>query len=118
MRIEHLARSVPGPLKRGVLVVLVLLLGVAAGLSALIGAAAITGRPPLFLLVGLVVFCLVYLLGLLLATRGIAPGRRQRVRTVVFGAGIAVVVSVFAATALQPLDDPRLPSAPVQDQRI
>jgi proline iminopeptidase len=118
MRIEHLAMSVPGLLKRGVLVVPALLLGIAAGLSALIGAAAITDRPPLFLLVGLVVFCLVYLLGLLLATRGIAPGRRLRVRTVVFGAGTAVVVSVFAATALQPLDDPRLPPAPVQDQRI
>jgi hypothetical protein len=43
-------------------------------------AAMITDRPPLFLLAGLLAFCAAYSLGLLLATRGIAPSRKRRVR--------------------------------------
>ena len=117
MRIEHLARSVPGLLKRGVLVVLALLLGVAAGLSALIGAAAITDRPPLFLLVGLVIFCLVYLLGCC-SPRGIAPaGANASGRSY-----SAPAPPSSSASSRRPLcnllDDPHLPPAPVQGQQV
>jgi proline iminopeptidase len=67
---------------------------------------------------GLAAFCLVYLLGLMLVMRGIAPSRRPRLRVVAFSAGGAVVVAVFAATALRPLDDPRPPSTPVNGQQF
>ncbi len=108
----------PGLRRRLVLVVLAGLVGVAGGLGALLGVATITDRPPLFLLAGLATFCLVYLLGVLLATRGIASARRSRVRAVVYIAGTAAVVAVFAATALRPLSDPRLPPAPVAGQQF
>ena len=94
------------------------LFGIAAGLGALIGAAAATDRPPLFLLAGLLAFCVAYLLGLLLATRGIAPSRRRRARAVLFCASTVVVVGLFAWTALLPMEDPRLPPAPVEGQRF
>ena len=55
---------------RVILALLAALLGVVAGLGALIGAATITDRPPLFLLAGLLAFCVAYSLDLLLATRG------------------------------------------------
>ncbi len=87
--------SVPGPTRRIVLVVLAALLGVAAGLGALMGAATITDRPPLFLLTGLAAFCAAYSLGLLLATRGIAPSQRRRLRMALFCAGTAVVVGLL-----------------------
>jgi len=54
---------------RVILALLAALLGVVAGLGALIGAATITDRPLLFLLAGLLAFCVAYSLGLLLATR-------------------------------------------------
>jgi hypothetical protein len=66
---------------RVILALLAALLGVVAGRGALIGAATITDRPPLFLLAGLLAFCVAYSLSLLLATRGSclsasgAPGR-------------------------------------------
>jgi proline iminopeptidase len=116
MRTEHLAMGVPGLIRHIVLVLLTLLLGVAAGLSALIGTAAITDRPPLFVLAGLAAFCLVYLFGLVVATRGIAPASRRRVQAIEFIAGAAAVAGAFALTALRPLDDPRLPPASVQGQ--
>ncbi len=109
----------PRDLARPILLVsLAALLGVAAGLVALIGMATITDRPPQFLLAGLAAFCMVYVSGLLLATRGIAPSRRQRVRTIALCIGAVTVIGAFAATALRPLDDPRLPPAPVQGQHF
>ncbi len=54
-----------------VLALLVALVGVVAGLGALLGAATITDQPPLFLLAGFLAFCVAYLLGLLLVTRNI-----------------------------------------------
>ena len=104
--------------RRAVFVALAMLLGVAAGLETLLGAAAATDRPRLFLLAGLLAFCAAYLLGLMLATRGISPPRRRRVRIGLFGAGTALVVGAFAWTALLPMDDPRLPPAPVAGQRL
>src|SRR5215216_1676338 len=110
--------SAPGPTKRVVSVSLAALVGAAAGLGALLGATTITDRPPLFLLAGLFAFCAAYLLGLLLATRGISTSRRLRAGAVLFCAGTAVVVGLFALTALLPMGDPRLPPAPVEGQRF
>ncbi len=103
---------------RVILSMLAVLLGVAAGLGALIGAATITDRPPLFLLAGLLAFGVAYSLGLLLAMRGVSSLRKQRVRVVVFCTGTALIAGVFACTALLPMGDPRLPPAPVEGQRF
>jgi proline iminopeptidase len=100
------------------LVVLAALFGVAAGLGALIGAAAITDRPPLFLLAGLLAFCAIYSLGLLLVTRKAGASRKRRVRMLLFCAGTAAVAGAFALTALVPMGDPQLPPAPVEGQRF
>jgi proline iminopeptidase len=110
--------STPGLAMRVVFVALATLLGVAAGLGALLGAATVTARPPLFLLAGLLAFCTAYLLGLLPATRGIALSQRRHLRMALFRAGTAVVVGLFALTALFPMGDPRLPPAPVEGQRF
>jgi proline iminopeptidase len=110
--------STPGSTRRIVLVVLAALVGIMAGVGALVGAAAITDRQPLFLLAGLLAFCAVYLLGLLLATHGVSPPRKRHIRVVLFCAGTAVLVVAFAWTALLPLGDPRLPPAPVEGQRF
>src|SRR5215207_10563054 len=106
--------SSPGPTKRVVSVSLAALVGAAAGLGALLGAATITDRPPLFLLAGLFAFCAAYSLGLLLATRWISSFRKRRVCAVLFCAGTAVVAGAFAWTALLPMDDPRLLPAPLK----
>lgn len=105
-------------IRRIVLVALAVLSGVTAGLVALLGAAVATARPMFFLAAGLTAFCVVYLLLLRLATRDIAPARRQRLRTLLFGVGTVAVVGAFAATALPPLDDPRLLPAPVSGQQF
>jgi proline iminopeptidase len=80
--------------------------------------ATITDRPPLFLLAGLLAFCVAYLLGLLLATRGISSLRTQRVRVAVFCTGTALIVGAFAWTPMLPMGDPRLRPAPVEGQRF
>ena len=110
--------STPGLARRIVLVLIAAVVGVAAGLGALLGAAARTDRVAVFLLAGLAAFVVVYMLALLLATRAIAPSRRRRDRAVVFIAGTAAVVVACAATVLRPLDDPRLPPAPVRGQQF
>jgi proline iminopeptidase len=102
---------------RVVLVLTAALFGTAAGTVTLLGAATTTPRPPLFLLAGLVAFCAAYLLGLLLATRGVLASGGTRLRAVLFCFGTAVVVGLFALTALLPMGDPRLPPAPVEGQR-
>jgi proline iminopeptidase len=100
------------------LALLAALLGVVAGFGALIGAATITERPPLFLLAGLIAFCVAYSLGLLLATRGVSSLRKRRVRVASFCTGTALIVGVFTWTALLSMGDPRLPPAPVEGQRF
>jgi proline iminopeptidase len=110
--------SAPGPRRHTFFIVLAILLGVMAGLGALLGAATITDRPPLFLLAGLAAFCATYLFGLLLATRGISSRSKRRARVVSFCVGTALVVGPFAWTALLPMGDPRLPPAPVVGQRF
>jgi len=84
-------------------VALAALFGVASGLGALLGAATGTARPPLFLLAGLAAFCAVYLLGLLLVTRKVEADRRRHARAVLFCTGTALVVGLFAWTALLPM---------------
>jgi hypothetical protein len=91
---------------RVILAFLAALLGVVAGLGALIGAATITNGPPLFLLAGLLAFCVAYSLSLLLATRGVSSLRKRRVRVALFCTGTALIVGVFAWTALLPMGDP------------
>jgi hypothetical protein len=103
---------------RVVLALLAALFGAAAGTGALLGAATVTDRLPLFLLAGLAAFYAAYLLGLLLVTRRAGPDQRRRVPAVWFCAGTALVAGAFAWTALHPMDDPRLPPAPVAGQRF
>src|SRR5829696_3397821 len=103
---------------RVILAMLAALLGVVAGLGALIGTATITERSPLFLLAGLLAFCVVYSLGLLLTTRGVSSLRKRRVRVALFCTGTALIVGVFTWTALLSMGDPRLPPAPVEGQRF
>ena len=55
-----------------VLALLVTLVGIVAGLGALLGAATITDQPPLFLLAGFLAFCVADLLGL--RARSTPPG--------------------------------------------
>jgi len=107
-----------GVVGRLVLVLLAALVAVVAGLAALVGAAVLTAQPSLFLLAGLVAFAVTFWLGLLPATRWIPPGRRRRGRAVLFGAVGAAVVVAFAGSVLSPMDDPRLPPAPVAGQRF
>jgi hypothetical protein len=76
--------SAHGATGRFVLVVMAALFGTAGGLGALLGAATVTDRPPLFLVAGLAAFCATYLLGLLLATRGVARTRKRRALAVYF----------------------------------
>lgn len=102
---------------RVVLALLAALFG-AAGTGALLGAATVTDRLPLFLLAGLAAFCAAYLLGLLLVTRRAGPDQRRRVPAVWFCAGTALVAGAFAWTALLPMEDPRLPPAPTAGQRF
>ena len=103
---------------RVILAMLAALLGVVAGLGALIGTATITERSPLFLLAGLLAFCVVYSLGLLLTTRGVSSLRKRRVRVALFCTGTALIVGVFTWTALLPMGDPHLPPSPVEGQRF
>src|SRR5215204_1297723 len=103
---------------RVILAMLAALLGVVAGLGALIGTATITERSPLFLLAGLLAFCVVYSLGLLLTTRGVSSLRKRRVRVALFCTGTALIVGVFTWMALLPMGDPHLPPSPVEGQRF
>jgi proline iminopeptidase len=87
-------------------------------LIVLIAAAAATAVPALFLLAGLAAFCATMALGLLVVMRGSAAGRRRRVRALSVAVSALVVVGAFAVTALLPLDDPRVPPAPVAGQQF
>jgi hypothetical protein len=103
---------------RVILTLLAALLWVVVGLGALIGAATITDRPPLVLLAGLLALCVAYSLGLLLATRGISSLRKRRARAALFCTGTALIVGLFALTALLPMGDPRLPLASIEGERF
>ncbi|HEX5973650.1 MAG TPA: alpha/beta hydrolase, partial [Rubrobacteraceae bacterium] len=93
------------------------LLGILAGLAALLGVATITDRPPLFLLAGLAAFCAVYSFGVMLVTRKVGSDRKRSARAILFCAG-TVFVSLFAWVVLLPLGDEQLPPAPVANQHF
>ena len=67
-------------LGRVLLLSLPVLSGMLLGLGALLGAAAATAAPALFLLAGLAAFCLADCLTLLLVTRRVEAARRRRSR--------------------------------------
>jgi len=102
---------------RIILASLAALLGVVAGLGALIGAATIADRPRLFLLAGLLAFCVAYSLRLLIATRGVSFPRKRRVRAVLFCTGTVLIVGVFAWTALLPVRSAPAPAS-IEGQRF
>ena len=88
-----------------------------AGLAALVGVAAVSARPVLFLAAGLLVFLAATAAGVGLATRKLPGDRRRRIRLTAFGAGALGGVAVFVVTALLPVGDPQLPPAPAAGQR-
>ncbi len=98
--------------------VMVMVAAALAGLVGLIGAAAVSDRPPLFLTAGLVVFLAVAAVGVALATRRLPAARRSRTRLITLAVGGLVGVAVFVVTVLVPVGDPRLAPAPVAGQRF
>jgi proline iminopeptidase len=94
-----------------------ILAAAAAGLVALVGVAAVSARPVLFLGAGLAVFLTAAAAGVALATRG-RPRQPRRQRVVAFAVGTLAGVAVFTVTALLPTGDARLPPPPVGGQRF
>jgi proline iminopeptidase len=88
----------------------------AASLVALVGVAAVTAGPALFLGAGLAVFLAATGAGAGLATRRVPAGRRRWTRLIGIAVGALVGVVVFVITALVPVADPRLPPAAVAGQ--
>ena len=116
-RADGVARNGSGRCVRDALLsLLVVLVGVVVGLVALLVAATVTAAPVLFLLAGLAACGATTVLGLLIVTRGVSADRWRRRRV---GAVCSlVVVGVGAVSTLRPLDDPRVPPAPVAGQRF
>jgi proline iminopeptidase len=88
-----------------------------AGVLALVGAAAASARPAVFLGAGLVVFVAATVAGIALVTRKLPDRRRRRTRLVAIVVGVLAGVAAFWATALVPVGDPRRAPAPVAGQR-
>jgi proline iminopeptidase len=88
-----------------------------AGVLALVGAAAASARPAVFLGAGLVVFVVATVAGIALVTRKLPDRRRRRTRLVAIVVGVLAGVAAFWATALVPVGDPRRAPAPVAGQR-
>ncbi len=100
---------------RAGLVGLGLALGIAGGVGALLGAAAVTDAPVLFVPAAPVAFGLVAAGTGVLATRGLEARRRRR--WIVRIAGAAGVVAVAGVASLfVPLGDPVIPAAAVPGQ--
>lgn len=94
-----------------------LLLGLLAGAGAILGVAALSDAPALFLLSGLVTFALIATGSAALATRRLAASRRRRWRLSVWSVEAAIAILV-AIALLVPLHDPVVPAAAVPDQRF
>jgi proline iminopeptidase len=88
-----------------------------AGLAALVGTAAVSARPELFLAAGLAVFLAATAAGVGLATHKLPGSRRGRTRLIAFAAGAVGGVAVFVLTTLLPAGDPRLPPTRVAGQQ-
>jgi proline iminopeptidase len=99
------------------LVALSIALGLAAGVSALLGVASVSDWPALFFLAGLAAFALIVAGGGILATRGMpARLRGDAWRAIVGSASVVVLIATLAALA--PLGDPASPATPVPGQRF
>jgi proline iminopeptidase len=96
---------------------LVVVAAAIAGILALVGAAATSARPAIFLGAGLAVFVAATAAGITLVTRRLPEQRRRRTRLIACTVAVLAGVTVFGATALVPVGDPRLPPAPVAGQR-
>ena len=88
-----------------------------AGVLALVGAAAASAQPAVFLGAGLAVLVAATVAGIALVTRKLPDRRRRRTRLVAIVVGVLAGVAAFWATALVPVGDPQLPPAPVAGQR-
>jgi proline iminopeptidase len=97
---------------------LVVVAAAIAGILALVGAAAASARPAVFLGAGLVVFAAATAAGIVLVTRRLPTRRRRRIRLVAVTVGVLAGMAVFVVTALVPVGDPRLAPAPVGGQRF
>jgi proline iminopeptidase len=97
--------------------VLVVVAAALAGLAVLVGAAAVSARPALFLGAGLVAFLAASAAGVALVTRRLPAARRGRTRLAALAVGGLGGVAAFVVTALVPVGDPRLPPAPVAGQQ-
>jgi proline iminopeptidase len=97
--------------------VLVVVAAAAAGLLALVGVAALSARPVLFVAAGLAVFLAAGAAGAGLATRK-QPGRQRRRARAGAAAAVLVSAAVLAAALLLPVGDPQHEPAPVARQRF
>jgi proline iminopeptidase len=95
----------------------VVVVAFAAGLAALVGVASVTARPGWFLAAALTALLAGAAAGVVLATRRLPDGRRDRARRFGFAAALAGV-AVFVITVLVPVGDPRRPPTPVAGQRL
>ena len=86
------------------LVVAAVLVAVIAGLVAMLATAAVIAVPAVFVGVGIAVFLVVNLGGAALVARRAQPGRRRRVRPMLFATSSAVILALFVGTALVPAD--------------
>jgi proline iminopeptidase len=99
-------------------VIVVAFVAASLALAALIGVAALTAQPVLFLLAGFVVFLGVATVGITFVTRRLPVSRRRRTRRLSLSLSVGVGVAAFGLTVLVPLRDPRSPPAPVPGQQV
>lgn len=94
-----------------------LLLALAAGIGALLGVAAVSDAPALFLLAGLVAFALVAAASTALISLGLPTARRRTWRLGMVG-GASLLALVATLTVLIPLRDMAVPAAATPGQRF
>jgi len=97
-------------------VLITLVLAVAAGIGAVVGAATVTARPALFLIAGLVGFCATNAAGIALAFRSLGGDHRRATGIATFVVTTVAIVGVFVVTALRPPHGPWIGAAPVRGQ--
>jgi proline iminopeptidase len=107
-----------GRLWLAIRLLLVALVAAVLGLAALIGVAAWSAQPLVFLLAGFLVFLGATTMGIIVVTRSLPVSQRRRTRRVAAGLTIGAGALVLGAGVLAPLPDPRLPPAPVPGQEM
>jgi proline iminopeptidase len=95
---------------------IVMLLGLAAGAGAFLGAAMLTDRPEFFLLAGLAALWVVTAGGVAAALRFVSGSDEQRQRRLLASLAAIVLALVAAVTVLRPLGDPNSPLPTVPGQ--